>query len=311
MKRKRRGFKYNDELFITGRIKDLIIINGFNHYASDILKKFNVVNIDFDSNPKLFAGKFFDALAYGATRFGEFDIQSSMFLGQMTKEEYNSFEYNNEGELEFKKGVNQKEFKEKMVAIKNKISDVQGKYAEKDQRNIMRGELGKTAFQFKQWSFDWWKERLGEKYITRDNKVHEGNYRSFILHGIKDLKADIKDKGFYNGTKDNEAFMKTIKEVAFIAFLLTLKYSDDDDEKTKRKVLSLENTLGNLVFLFDPEQLKFTIKQPVAAMGTLYKMADAFSALVQLDAKGIKQKGAKIIPYKKTAQSIDEFFGSE
>ncbi|WED42825.1 fatty acyl-AMP ligase [Legionella cardiaca] len=30
------GFKYQDELFITGRIKDLIIINGLNHYPQDL-----------------------------------------------------------------------------------------------------------------------------------------------------------------------------------------------------------------------------------------------------------------------------------
>ncbi|CDZ77120.1 Long-chain-fatty-acid--AMP ligase FadD29 [Legionella massiliensis] len=30
------GFKYKEELFITGRIKDLIIINGLNHYSQDI-----------------------------------------------------------------------------------------------------------------------------------------------------------------------------------------------------------------------------------------------------------------------------------
>jgi acyl carrier protein len=30
------GFKYNDELFVTGRLKDLIIIRGRNHYPQDI-----------------------------------------------------------------------------------------------------------------------------------------------------------------------------------------------------------------------------------------------------------------------------------
>lgn len=280
-----------------------------NPYAVDIVKKYHIVSLDFDSNPKLFAGKLFDALAYGATRAGEFDIQSSAVLGQMTKEEYNSFEYDKDGELVVKKGVDEKKLKDKINQYKEKVSSIQGKYSEFERRNIMRGEIGKTAFQFKLWSIDWIRERLGEEYITRDNKIHKGSYRQFFLAGLKDLKTDIRAKGV-KAIWENKDAMQNLRGALFVAFLLTLKYSDDDDKDNRRKTLSLENALGNVLFIFDPEQLKFTIKQPVASMGTLYKFADAFGDMLKLDAKGLK-KSQKLIPYKKSVQSVEELFGSE
>lgn len=280
-----------------------------NPYAIDLMRKYHVVSYDFNFNPKMFAGKLFDMLAYGATRFGEYDIQSSMVLGMMTPEEYNSFEYNDKGELVVKPGVDEKTLTKKILAYKERTSSIQGKYDEADKMNIMRGELGKTVFQFKLWIPSWWKERMGEKYITRDGVEHEGSYRAFILHGIKDLKADIKNKGLYKGINENKLFLTNIKGAMFVAFLMVLQNGDSDDDKKRRKALSLNNALGNLLFVFDVEQLKFTIKQPVAAMGTLYKFADALGAVMKEDAKSVEKKSTKLIPYKKIVTGTQELVG--
>lgn len=282
-----------------------------NPYAIDILIKYHVVSYDFDSNPKMFAGKLFDMLAYGATRFGEYDIQGSLFLGLMRHKDYNSFEYNDKGELVVKKGIDEKALAKKLLSYQNRVSDIQGKYSDKDKRNIQRGELGKTVFQFKTWMPDYWKERFGEEYITRDNKVHKGSWRVLVGDARKDLIKDIKAKGF-KAIWNNKEAMANLKGAMSVAFLMVLKYQDDDDKDKRRKALSLDNALGNVLFIFDPNQLKFTLQQPVASIGTLTKFANILGDVMKLDAvdsKKLQKDVVKVLPYRKVITGTQELIG--
>lgn len=277
--------------------------------SAAILKKYNILESDFDSNPKLFAGKFFDMLAYGAQRYGEYQIQGSMFLGQITKDEWNSFEYDTKAkELKLKKGADEKALKEKFNQYKNKISDIQGKYSEKDRRNFMRFEAGKASIQFKVWAIDWLKERFGGKYIDANNVVHEGSWRALSLKSLADTKKIFKEKGFEEGAKsvwNDKRVRQDVKGMMAIALLLILKYSNDDDEKKRRSALSLNNALGNMFFLFDPEQAKYTLKNAVPGVGTLIKFIEAFEAMVKQDGT-VKKKVKKIIPYNKTVDVAEK-----
>lgn len=298
---------------LYGNLKSHNIKKGLgliNPYAADILEKYNVVSRDFDSNPKLFAGKLFDMMAFGANRLGEYDIQGAAFLGMLSKEEYNSFEYK-DNKLVVKDGLDEKALRNNMNEYKNRVSNVQGKYSDKDKRNIMNSELGKTAFQFKVFLPDYLKERFGEKYITRDNKIHQGSWMIFTKDAIKDLKADIKEKGIGKAIWENKSAMQNLKGSMFIAFLLVLKYSDDDDEETKRKQLSLDSALSNVLFIYDPNQLKFLTKQPISSLGVLNKFANTLGDMMELDSKKLSKDIPKIIPYKKTVESINEFFGDQ
>ena len=83
-----------------------------------MLKKFQVVSQDYESNPKLFAGRLFDDMAFGLTRIGEYYIQGSMSLGMMSEADYNSFEIK-DGELVVKEGVDEKKLKEKMISYED------------------------------------------------------------------------------------------------------------------------------------------------------------------------------------------------
>lgn len=255
-----------------------------NKKAADILKKYQVVSVDYDSNPKLFAGRLFDNFAHGLTRLGEFYIQGSMFLGQMSEEEWNSFEYkkNAEGveELVYS-GKDEKAFKEKMIKYKNRVSDIQGKYADKDRRNFMNGEFGKLVSQFKVWIPDWWKERFGERYITRDGEEHFGSYRGFVGDALRDLRKEVSDKGLFetmvkSNSKEAIAMRQNLKGAMFVAAMYSMYLAGSDDEKKRRKGDMIDQALGNVLFVFNPntDQLKFMVKNPVAAFGTIGRFVD-------------------------------------
>ena len=90
-----------------------------------------------------------------------------------------------------------------------------------------------------------------------------------------------------------------------IALLLILKYSGDDDKEKRKTALSLDNALGNMFFIFDPEQVKYMLKNPVAAFGTVNKFIEATEAMIKQDGT-VKKKVKKIIPYNKTIDVVEK-----
>jgi len=292
---------------------------AINPYAIDILRKFHVVSTDLDSNPKTNVAKFFTELGHALTRYGEFQIQGSMFLGLMTKEEYDSFEYkkNKQGidELVFKDNISkekQKELKDKFIAYKNRVSDIQGKYSDKDRRNIMNGELGKAAFQFKVWMPDWFKERFGGRYIDANGKTREGSWTTVFNGGLSELKKQIKENGGYakgvkntfftneeNKSLEAKNILSNIKGLMAVAFFWALAHQDDDDDKKRKTALDAQNALSQMLFIFDPNTLKWTVTRPVAALGTVEKMINVVEDIKNHEAKKAGKDIMKLVPANK------------
>jgi hypothetical protein len=282
--------------------------------TADILKKYQVISIDYESNPKLFAGRLFDNLAHGLTRAGEYYIQGSMFMGLMSEKDYDSFEYkkNKEGveELVLKEGVDEKEVKDRMIKNKNRVSDIQGKYSDKDRRNFMAGEFGKMVGQFKVWVPDWWRERFGEEYITADGHVKKGSYRQFTVDAIKDLRDQVKAEG-PSAIWNNKVAMTNLKGALAVATLLSLKMAGDDDDKKRKQGDLLSQMTSNVLFVFDPSGLKFTVSHPVAVLGTLEKFAKVLEGSLKMDAEKTGKDIMKVVPYNKAITQIPDLISGE
>ena len=286
-----------------------------NKYSVALLKKYNAVSTDLDSNPKIFEGRILDGLATGLTRYGEFLVQGSGVLGLMSEDEFNSFEFKKDKhgveQLIVKEGVDEKKLEEKMLSYRNRISDIQGKYAEKDRRNIMNNELGKALMQFKVWVPDWFKERFGEEYITADGAIHKGSWHSLMKDGFKDLRESIKKDGV-KAIWNDKAAMSNLKGLMAVALLYSLVNMDDDDDEKSKTALLLQRALGDVLFVFDTNNLRFTVSKPIAAMGAVTKFVDIADHLMAFDEDDYYKRTGKpkimgdiigIMPGKKLIQA--------
>ncbi len=298
-----------------------------NPIAVDIARKYNAVSTDVDSNPIQTLGGIMSKLGHAITKYGEFQIQASGLLGLMSDEDFNSFEYRKNkfgvDELVFKKTVppqKQLEIESRILKHINTISDVQGKYSEKDRRNIQNNELGKALMQFKVYLPDYWRMRFGKDV---------GSWYITLNGGLKEIKNDIKRNGLKKGLWDNEskeakAFMSNLKETALIAFFMILSHSDDDDDEGALEFT--DKMLSNLLGVFDPVQLKFTLTRPIAAMGVVDRFLTAVEhlslwsedAYMKSDSKYGEKGDAKIlndikglIPGRKAADALDMFSEDE
>jgi hypothetical protein len=319
--------KGNGRMFTLNPLK---MEKGINEKALSVLEKFNVIQPDFDSNPQMKAAKSFDKLAYFFNQIGEYQISGSMFLGLMTNEDWNSLEYK-DGKLTLKEGVDEKAFNDRMLAIKDKVSGIQGKYDEKDRRMFMRGEIGKSVAQYKTWMPDWFKSRFGKEFINKYGETEIGSVTSalkvagkvmsfdtFTKQGILELKEDLKrgleiDKK--NGRLKNREFAANLNGALTIATILIAMNSGDDDEKKKNKkyydTLSLENALGNLLFIYDPAQTKYLITHPFAVVGVMEKFLDALDAALHGDTKKATKNLVKALPYGKAYSTYDKYLSND
>lgn len=293
--------------------------DGLNMYAIDLLKKYDVVNTDYDSNPKIGSG-LFDKIAYAGGRWGEIQIQGSDFLGRLTPEEFDSFEYNKDGELVVKKGKDEKALLRKMNEYKNEVASIQGKYDERDRRKFMRGEIGKNIAQYKTWIPDFWRMRFGEETIDKYGNVHRGSWNMFTDVAMQEIKDDFSKENNYGITMKNG--IPTIKNKQIAAnlrgamtvatFLIAMNAGDDEDKKNKQfEQLSLDNTLGNLLFIFDPNNAEYLVSHPVAIQGTISNFLKALDGAIKGDNKKFTKYGTKLLPYRKLKSDIELLTGED
>lgn len=283
-----------------GSRKEVGIVND---YALGIIKKYNLVNQDFDSHPVIKAGSVFSKLATWGTQVGEYQIQGSLGLGLLSQEEYDSFEftkdkYGNDILTVKPNGkYTEDEIKAKMTQIKNRVTDIQGKYPDEDRRNIMRGEFGKALFQFKVWMPDWFKERFGARYINAYGQEKEGSYIKMLRVGVKEMAADLK-KGDVKKALTNPTFVQNLKGMIVIGGLLALKHSGDDDDEKKKGGLNWDSLLSQVLFIFDLEQDKYMVSNPAAVLGKIKDLLNAFEALIGFE-EDAWQKTKRVLPGNK------------
>lgn len=283
-----------------GSRKEVGIVND---YALAIIKKYNLVNQDFDSHPVIKAGSVFSKLATLGTQVGEYQIQGSLGLGLLNEDEFNSFEftkdkYGNDVLTVKPDGkYTEDEIKAKMTQIKNRVTDIQGKYPDEDRRNIMRGEFGKALFQFKVWMPDWFKERFSARYINAYGQEKEGSYTKMLRVGIKEMATDLK-KGDIKKALTNPTFVQNLKGMITIGALSALKHSGDDDEEKKKGGLNWDSALSQVLFIFDLEQDKYMVSNPAAVLGKLKDLLNAFESLVGFE-EDAWQKTKRVIPGNK------------
>lgn len=271
--------------------------------AKDLIQKYGASSTDVDSNPIESASSILSKIGFLGTKWGEFIIQGSGLLGKMSKEDLNSFEYktNKYGikELEVKESLTkeQKDALEKRILdYIDEVSDVQGKYSEKDRRNFMNNEIGKAIAQYKVWMPDWFLSRFGER----------GSISNMVKDGFADLKKDIKEKGMVKGFWENKDFMSNLKEAMTIVMLFTIAHSDDEDKEKSLLAQKAQKALGDVLFVFDPNTLKWTISRPIASIGKVNDLLDVGISLADAKFEKAGKKAASLIPGKKIVDLLPE-----
>lgn len=267
----------------------------FSNKAHKILMKYNVVATDYDEVPTLRAGSMFTYAAMGMTKLAEYTIQGSMFLGQMPNSMWNDFD--SEGNY---KG-NDPDINQKIEEMKTYVSNIHGKYSAKDRRNFEMWEFGKFVGQFKTWIPDWWKERFGDEYIDQYGKRHKGTWIDVLNGSILELRKDIMKPEFWTSDKlEYVNARKNLKGMLALATLYMLSAAGSDDEDKRKKADFLSQAIGNLTFIFDPEQSKYLLKNSVAGMSYANS---ALNLLTDLSVKNVK----KVTPYSR-ALDVGEMF---
>ena len=211
-----------------------------------------------------------------------------------------------------------------MNEYKNEVASIQGKYDERDKRKFMRGEIGKNIAQYKTWIPDYWRTRFAEETIDKYGNVHRGSWNMFTDAAMAEIKSDFSKENNY-GIKiekiggvpvpviKNKQIAANLRGAMTVAtFLIAINAGDDEDKKNKQfEQLSLDNTLGNLLFIFDPNNAEYLVSHPIAIQGTLSNFLKALDGAIKGDNKKFTKYGTKLLPYRKLQSDIELVTGKK
>jgi hypothetical protein len=247
-------------------------------YTMQIIDKYHGISVDKTSAPLRTGLGFISDIGFWGMKWGEIFNQGIGIAGRMTEEEYNSFkpktnEYGVE-ELVVKDGVDAEKLEEKIQGYIDEVSDIHGKYGEKDRRNLMNNQWGQSLMAFHVWIPDWLRTRFGD----------QGRYSRYWQGAIGEMRESIKKDGVAKAFWNDKKFMSAFKELATIAFLMSLVYDDDDDKEKSELAAIYKRTLSDLLFVFDMDNAKFTIEHPLSMVGTVTKIIDLADHLIATEA---------------------------
>ena len=93
---------------------------------------------------------------------------------------------------------------------------------------------------------------------------------------------------------------KNLKAAMVFGILMAIRAGSDEDKKKREKADFLSQAIGNLTFIFDPEQAKYVLKTPFAGMSYANNMLNLMTDLSTKNAK-------KVVPYSKVVDVKDMF----
>lgn len=291
-----------------------------------VLDKYKLLSIETgkDYIPRI--GHYFDKLMFGLTEIGENYIQGSSIIGQLKPKYWNWLD--NKGNIksvdENEKQLNAEQIEERDKIIREQLEEartatfkLQGAYSKDDIRNFGHFELGRAISQFRVWMPEVYDDRFGKKKIDAYGNQHQGTLNYMFTKGWKEIGKDIKDPKFFTSDEyEYQLKRRNLKSAIAVATILAgaLAFDaaggDDDDEET---ILANQfyKILGEMLFIFNPQSLKFTMDNMVASEGTVSSFLDVILNIGDFYKTG-KHKGdskaignaEKVIPYKNVYKSL-------
>ena len=275
--------------------------------SKDILNRHRVVELSFTDvvgEKDAFSG--IESLAYLPMELSERWIQGTAFLGQLTREEFES------GQVS----------EQRVMEINNSISTLHGEgYTQLDQRLLSVYSLGIAAQQFKRWFITLAYNRLKQEDINRYGEQEVGTYRaSYDFVGkmfsgeykLEDLKSEFESLPEFR----QKAIRIYLRGVGMTGVLLLMgaALDDDEDEFISKRIQKLSGDA--LIFTDTKRFVNYTI--PPASISTgknimqftkelatreRYSRDSKFGERGDLKAKGTARK---ILPFKAITQPLLE-----
>ena len=293
-----------------------------------ILEKYKLLSIETGKDYLPRIGHYFDKLMFGLTEIGENYIQGSSIIGQLSTEKWNWL--NSKGELktvdENGKVLTTEQLEQRDIDIRKELEEartatfkLQGAYSKDDIRNFGHFELGRAISQFRVWMPETYDDRFGKKKIDAYGNKHQGTLNYMATKGWKEIHKDIRDPKFFTSDeyeyqlkRRNLRSAMAVCAIGVGAIAMTAGGGGDDDEET---ILANQfyKALGEMLFIFNPSTLKFTIGNTFAAQGTVSSFLDVLINITGYYESG-KNKGKwkggtyieRTLPYKNVYKSIEK-----